>query len=406
MAPAPLQFAPEVRSADDILAIVIAVGASSSTARRAAPLRAEILRGAELGAGELSLWRTWRAADPTLRSPFLSPGYTLAVAGVHPGARVAVLARGGQILAFLPYQHPNMASRLLGHAEPIGGPMTDAVGAIAAPKFEADGAELLRAAGLNAFLFTHLVPGQRRNGLRTERTDRGLAINLAAGREAYWSWLRRRRPHVAAEIERRARRAEEELGPLSFRFDHEDPLPALERLISMKSAQYRRTGSPDVLAAPWRSALLRRIASSDARDCAGVLSTLEAGGRLLAAHFGLLDGTVLHYWFPVYEVEFARLSPGRLLLARMIDAAADRGIVRIERGVGTAPAKTDFANEEIAFGRGLLLAKGLRGAAIRGALAAYWRGDALASWVRRRAGRSWRPPTGQGERPGSIPLGP
>ena len=106
---------------------------------------------------------------------------------------------------------------------------------------------------------------------------------------------------------------------------------------------------------------------------------------LIAAHFGLLDGTALHCWFPVYDVEFARLSPGRLLLARMIDAAADRGIVRIERGVGTATAKTDFANEEVAFGRGLLLADGLRGAAIRGALAARWRGEALASWARRRA---------------------
>jgi CelD/BcsL family acetyltransferase involved in cellulose biosynthesis len=360
----------------------------------------EILRGAELGAGELSLWRTWRAPDPALHSPFLSPGYTLAVASVHPGARIAVLARGGRILAFLPYQHPSAPSRLLGHAEPIGGAMTDAVGAIAAPEFEADGAELLRATGLNAFLFTHLVPGQRRNGLRAERTDRGLAINLAAGRAAYWNWLRRRRPHVAAEIERRERRAEEELGPLSFRFDCDDPLPALERLIAMKSAQYRRTGSPNVLAAPWRTALLRRLASPDARDCVGVLSTLEAGGRLLAAHFGLLDGSVLHCWFPVYDVEFARFSPGRLLLARMIDAAADRDLVRIERGVGTAPAKTDFANEDIAFGRGLLLAHGWRAAAIRAALAVRWRGEALASWAAR-----LRPLTGQDKGPGSIPLG-
>ena len=108
---------------------------------------------------------------------------------------------------------------------------------------------------------------------------------------------------------------------------------------------------------------------------------------------------MLHCWFPVYDVEFARFSPGRLLLARIIDAAADRDLVRIERGVGTAPAKTDFANEDTAFGRGLLLADGLRGAAIRAALAVRWRGEALASWARVRT------LTGPDKGPGSIPLG-
>ena len=369
------------------------VSPSPSTAPGRLPLRAEILRGAELGESELDLWRAWRAADPTLRSPFLSPDYTLAVTSVHPGARVAALARGGRILAFLPFQHPNAPSRLLGHAEPIGGAMTDAVGAIAAPEFSVDGPELLRAAGLSSFLFTHLVLGQQRAGLRAERTDRGLAIDLAAGEAEHRKELRRRRPHVTEEIERRERRAREALGPLSFRLFSEDPQPLLERLISLKSAQYRRTGAPDALAAPWKTALLRRLASPQTRDCMGVLSSLEAGERLLAAHFGLLSGPILHYWFPVYDREYARFSPGRILLARIIDAAAAHGITRIERGVGTASAKRDFANEEVSYGRGLLLAPGWRGAVTRAALAACWRTEALAGWVR----RGW--PSEPSERP-------
>jgi CelD/BcsL family acetyltransferase involved in cellulose biosynthesis len=105
----------------------------------------------------------------------------------------------------------------------------------------------------------------------------------------------------------------------------------------------------------------------------GVISSLEAGGRLLAAHFGLRRGPILHYWFPVYDPALARYGPGRLLLAAIIEAAPLHGISRIERGVGTTQAKRDFANAEVTYGRGLLLAGGLRSTLTRSLLAAHWR---------------------------------
>jgi CelD/BcsL family acetyltransferase involved in cellulose biosynthesis len=372
-------------------------------------LTAEILRVEELGAAEQQLWRTWQRADPALNSPFFAYEYVRAVGEVHPGARLAVLVRGGEIRAFLPFQHPGRLARALGFAEPVGGPMTDAVGAIAAPGFETTSRELLRATRLSSFLFTHLVAGQRRCGLQAEQIDPGLAIDLTAAAD-YWERLQLRRRGVVEELSRRRRRAAEELGPLIFTSNSPAPEQMLERLIELKVAQYRRTGTADALGPEWRRQLLRRLVRLRSPHCAGVLSTLEAGGRVIAAHFGLRSGPVLHYWFPVYDPEFSRFSPGRLLLAAIIDAAPAQGVSRIERGLGTAPVKRDFANAEVAYGRGLLLDHGLRGGAVKLGLAARWRMQGLARAHGALFGRAEAAAVREGESrvaaARSIPLGP
>ena len=65
-----------------------------------------------------------------------------------------------------------------------------------------------------------------------------------------------------------------------------------------------------------------------------MLSAVYAGEHLLAAHFGLRSGPILHWCFPVYDSQFARLSPGWLLLCAVIEAAPDLGVGRIDLGRG------------------------------------------------------------------------
>jgi CelD/BcsL family acetyltransferase involved in cellulose biosynthesis len=348
-------------------------------------IRAELLRFEELGKSDLALWRAWQSRDVALHSPFLSPEYIGTVALVHPGLRVAVLTRNGSITGFLPFQYSSRLSQVLRHAEPAGGDMTDSVGAILDPEVTVSSAELLHACGLGSFLFTHLVSGQQRAGLLAERFDPGLAIEVSP---SYWKDLRGSRPHVVAEIERRRRRVRNDLGPLSLKMNAASRDASLELLFKLKTAQYRRTRVANVLAAAWKRELLRQLAAGLSPDCLGVVSTLEAGDRVLAVHFGLRRGPVLHYWFPVYDPAFARYAPGRLLLAAIIEAAPFHGISRVERGVGTAPAKRDFANAEVAYGRGLLLAGGCRSTLTRSLLAARWRWN---GWTSPATGASYRP---------------
>jgi CelD/BcsL family acetyltransferase involved in cellulose biosynthesis len=59
-----------------------------------------------------------------------------------------------------------------------------------------------------------------------------------------------------------------------------------------------------------------------------------AGDHLIAAHFGLRADHVLHWWFPVYDHEFANLAPGWILLRELVSAAPELGITRIDLGRG------------------------------------------------------------------------
>jgi CelD/BcsL family acetyltransferase involved in cellulose biosynthesis len=108
----------------------------------------------------------------------------------------------------------------------------------------------------------------------------------------------------------------------------------LDTVIALKRHQYSATGSRDYFSHVEHADLLHRLLDAGGIEFGGMLSAIYAGPRLLAAHFGLRAGPVLHWWFPVYVAEFARLSPGWLLLRAIIDSATDLGLARIDLGRG------------------------------------------------------------------------
>ena len=65
-----------------------------------------------------------------------------------------------------------------------------------------------------------------------------------------------------------------------------------------------------------------------------MLSAVYAGEHLIAAHFGLRAGPVLHWWFPVYDPEFSRLDPGWMQLRAVLEAGPELGLERIDLGRG------------------------------------------------------------------------
>ncbi|MBM3288920.1 MAG: GNAT family N-acetyltransferase, partial [Candidatus Hydrogenedentes bacterium] len=71
-------------------------------------------------------------------------------------------------------------------------------------------------------------------------------------------------------------------------------------------------------------------------------SSLRAGRTLLAVHLGLEANGVLHYWFPAHNAEYARWSPGRVLLAHVLREGAKAGIRRVDFGRGRTPFKVRF----------------------------------------------------------------
>jgi CelD/BcsL family acetyltransferase involved in cellulose biosynthesis len=88
--------------------------------------------------------------------------------------------------------------------------------------------------------------------------------------------------------------------------------------------------------------LLGRIRRHESEEFAGVMSALYAGDRLAAVHLGIRTSQVLHIWFPTYSRDLEQYSPGLILLARLAQQAAARGITRIDFGPGEERYKQQF----------------------------------------------------------------
>ncbi|CAL9546125.1 hypothetical protein SUDANB176_04345 [Streptomyces sp. enrichment culture] len=316
-----------------------------------------VLRPDELGEGERERWRDLRAATDAPRSPFMEPEFTTAVGRVRPRARVAVLYDGAQPVGFLPYERGAW-----GQGRAIGLGVSDCQGAILAPGHTLDTGELLRACSVSSFAFDNLEADQGLFVPYAAEEHATYVIDVEKGYETYESVLRTQSPKFLKTTLAKERRLGRQVGPVRFVFDERDPA-ALRTLMDWKSAQYRRTGRRDRFAQEWITRLVGRLAETRAPQCTGTLSVLYADDRPVAAHFGLRSASVLACWFPAYDPEFAKYSPGLVLHLRMAEAAAAEGIGMLDMGRGTAEYKDSLKTGELAVYEGAVTRPGV-GAAL------------------------------------------
>ena len=161
----------------------------------------------------------------------------------------------------------------------------------------------------------------------------------------------RRSGSSLAQVERKARKLEREVGALRFEFHSQDPA-VFSSLLDWKTAQYRRTRRLEILATSWVVNLLETVRQTDTPGFGGPLSALYAGDQLVAVHLGLRSRTALHIWFPAYNLRFERFSPGLVLLLRLAEACAARGMARIDFGHGEERYKSNFKTGHIAIAEG------------------------------------------------------
>jgi len=88
--------------------------------------------------------------------------------------------------------------------------------------------------------------------------------------------------------------------------------------------------------------MLSALTDVESSTFAAPLGTLYAGEELIAVHLGIRSHNVLHIWFPAYNTDFEKYSPGLILLLMLAENAADRGIVRIDLGPGEERYKQNF----------------------------------------------------------------
>ena len=326
-----------------------------------------------LTAAERTAWANLCRGQDRYRTPFLHPGYTEAVAQFLPSIEVAVCEVNGEPAGFFPFER--LAS---GVGRPVGGRISDYHGPVLAAGVEWDAPGLVRACGLSAWRFSQMpagTPGFQRFEWATSDSP---ILDLSAGFERYCEDRQQSGTRLIREVQRKARKLERERGALRLEWA-ETSSEVFDRLLAWKAEQRRQTRSPNVLERRWAHATVEILNRTASDEFGGALSALYAGDWLVAAHFGLRTPTTLHWWFPAYDPEASPYSPGLILLLKLAEACAARGITQVDLGKGREMYKDKFSSGAVPLSEGAVDTRFLRAGVQR-----WWtvaRDRLRSSWV-------------------------
>jgi len=131
--------------------------------------------------------------------------------------------------------------------------------------------------------------------------------------EAFEALVATRRKNLKRESLRKHRGLENTLGSVSVVLS-DDRREVFEQCIRWKSAQYLRTGLRDMFANRDNVRFFEELH----RKQVLVVSSIAAGDRLLAVHFGALVDQTFYSWVAAYDPEQSTYSPGALLLEALL----------------------------------------------------------------------------------------
>ena len=296
-------------------------------------LKTTVIPASELSEDLCRRWREIQGQNADLASPFFAPEFTKAVGAVRADARVAVIEDGGKIRAFFAY-HPGK----LGFGRPIGEGLSDYHGLVASGEFDMPHRQLLRDTGLVAWDFNHAPASQKmlRRGMKLESSSP--VMDLSGGYEAYVDARRAAGSEIFRKCANFLRRIEREHGPVRFVARSDDPT-LLESCMDLKGRQYLRGNNADIFQIRWIRSLMEALFAISSDGLSGMVSALFAGESIVSLHLGIRSRDVWHYWFPAYDAEFSKYSPGILLLLKMAEACEEMGVKTIDLGQGNASYK-------------------------------------------------------------------
>ena len=290
--------------------------------------------------GEIAeAWSRFRADQPLKESPYFAIEFTQAVAAIRDDVQIAVFRDSdGEIEALLPFQ--KTSATLL---EPIGGRLNDVHGILGGRNLTAEQILTgLASIGIRSASFHAAADFHGTNKRFQFRELQTHHLDLSDGWDAYYKWAKKNSSTIKRHGQK-SRALERKFGEIRFEFRNADSA-VLEELIALKRAKYQRTKTFDILSVEWAADLLRHIHQIQTDEFSGILSTLHAGDRLVAAHFGMITDQMLHYWFPTFDIEFNQFSPGTELMLRVAKECCDRNLDKLDLGFGDDDYKFKFSN--------------------------------------------------------------
>jgi CelD/BcsL family acetyltransferase involved in cellulose biosynthesis len=301
----------------------------------------------DLSTDLVAAWTDIQSADPSLDSPFFRPEFTQAVAAVRDDVEVAVLEDADRYVGFFPFQRSRANV-----GRPVGGRLSDFQGVVTRTGIGLDPAQLLRQCRLTGWYFDHLIASQTAFSPFHWTRDCSPYIDVSSGYDAYVANRRAAGALAVTQSLKKKRKSENQLGPVRFEARTAD-MQVLRTLVDWKSQQYSRSNITSPFSFPWTVALLERLLQiPDNAEFTGLMSALYLGDRLAAVHVGMQSGGVVHWWFPAFDPELSKYSPGSQMILEMVRAAATRGIERIDLGKGPELYKRSFMTGSIPLAEG------------------------------------------------------
>lgn len=289
----------------------------------------------DLTGADREAWAALQASDPCLWSPYFSYSYVAAAEAARPGVKVLKFTEDGQPIAYWP-----LRPGPLGTARPVGGPMDDLHGIVAAPDTELDLSQRGVARHVGGYAFSATPYNQQRHGLTGHIGDGNQVMDLSAG---YDAWLAERQA-ASSNFRREHRKVEALLAAPGTVVAHDvTDQAAFDRLLELKQVAYHQSGHFPLFSMDWPRRLLETLAERKAADARGVLSTLHIEGELAAITYCMRSERVLHYWFPAYEDKFSKRKPGLALLFSLAQWSAAEGIKELHLGLGGMQYKRQLA---------------------------------------------------------------
>lgn len=307
-------------------------------------MKFESYRPHELSREDIDVWKSLIGPGNAFDSPFFHPAYVMTMARFRPQIEITVLRDKGQAVGFLAFERHRRK------AQPLGIKLADFQGIVSAAHVHINHDELLRETGLVSCSFDHWLADQAPDEYTLE-ISKSPFIDVSVGYEEFLARRRAAGSNLISQTQRKERKLEREIGPLTFTWNDPDPA-ALERVWEWKSLQRDRTHTLNILEFEWVRAFLKELCLERGEGVQGIVSTLRLEDRIIAAHLGMHSDSVLHYWFPAFDAEFGRYSPGSILLLKLTEHCAQRGMSRIDLGKGDDRYKASFATGAIPMATG------------------------------------------------------
>lgn len=305
-----------------------------------------VIRWQELSEGDSLQWERIRSSRPEFQTPFFSFAFARAVHATRGDVLVALLKHQGETVGYFPHH------RVGTNIYPVGRRYNDAHGVIASAETEFTWSELLAAIGGKGFEFHSLVGPDRHRMSPVNIAGTVGSYLTSLGDDSRAALKRIEQEHrTMAKQAQKTRKLEREIGTLRLEVDSKSS-EQLANAIELKRAHYRRTNILDLFHTPWTQELVKNLARNPANEAHVMLSLLWAGDRVVASHIGFREGELLHYWFPAYDIQYRKYSPGSALFIELVRRASEHGIKAIDMGFGEQPYKrkqTD-TQTDVAFG--------------------------------------------------------